>query len=99
MMADCRLRIAEANPRSNPESQIRNPQSPIRNRFKGPIAQPGQSYRLITGWSLVRIQVGPLPSTTAKSDLIDAPTIADCFGVASLRARDKMIRWQKTYIR
>ena len=27
--------------------------------LKGPIAQPGQSCRLITGWSQVQILVGP----------------------------------------
>jgi predicted nucleic acid-binding Zn-ribbon protein len=36
--------------------------------MEGPIAQPGQSYRLITGWSLVRIQVGPYHDKFKISD-------------------------------
>jgi hypothetical protein len=40
-----------------PDAETRGRQTPGSN---GAHSSVGQSYRLITGWSLVRVQVGPL---------------------------------------
>jgi hypothetical protein len=53
--ADRRVDSAICLPVSIFDRKLRSSQS------QGAHSSAGQSYRLITGWSLVRIQVGPLP--------------------------------------
>lgn len=57
------MRIVEFPIRS---PKLQDPQSQIRYR-NGAHSSAGQSYRLITGWSLVRIQVGPSIPTAVEN--------------------------------
>src|SRR5262249_49390007 len=84
---------AQAAPAAAAPVAGRAPRTGRTRRSRGPIAQSGQSRRLITGRSQVRILVGPLPRSimpTVEDAMTDAMTEID--RLAALQEVDRRLK-------